>query len=365
MPTYRTSMTLIAACVMAAGTSLAEGNSVAPKNGVIVEAKKSGYITVEESVGSALPLRQTYRLDSVRGTHSAVAELQSPVAYLNVPAMEQPPTASPVSALAILDKAAIADIANSSEASPAALPVANRTQQDRSEVSGRILELARDGALRPEYAAQLLVRLGAYPSEIAASAAVSFGAPVATRTALQGGDLVVTQGAALSGVSEEGAVARVSFVSESQAAAASVVSTQAPLSSTAERESVSLAVAPQPMVPQVEPIKLAAADPAVVPMILASAATTSPIQDAAPASWRLAREDRTVRAAVERWARQADWNLSWEFPTDFLVEFSADFDGEFIDAVTKVVDGLSGPERPLRAEFYKGNRVLRILSGRQ
>lgn len=352
MPTYRTSMTLIAACVMAAGTSFAEGKNVAPKSGVGVEARISGYITVEESVGSALPLRQSYRLDSVRGAYSVVAEL-APVAA------EPPPTSSAVSASAILDKAVIADLANSPEATPAALPVMDRTQQDRSEVFNRVLELARNGALRPDDAAQLIVRLGAHSSEIAALAAVSFGAPASARTALQGDDLLARQATALPGMLEEGVVARVSFVPESQAVAASFVSAKPSLSPTPERESVSLAVAPQ-----FEPIKLAAAEPAVVPMILASA-TTSPIQDSAPASWRLAREDRTVRAAVERWARQADWNLSWEFPTDFLVEFSADFDGEFIDAVTKVVDGLSGPERPLRAEFYKGNRVLRILSGRQ
>ena len=334
MPTYRTSMTLIAAWMMAAGTSFAEGNNSAPKNGVGLEAKKNGYITVEESVGSLLPLRQSYRLDSVRGAYSTVAQLPpaaASAASAAVPAVGGTSTASAVSAVAILDKAAIADIANAQEATAAAL----------------------------------LARLDSYSSDVAALAAGNFGSPVGTRAAMQGDDLAAKQVTAIPRVSEDGAFARVSFVPDSQAVAASVSPAQGLLTARQEREVVSLAEAPRALAPQFEPIKLAAADPAVVPMIVASAATTSPIQDSASASWRLAREDRTVRAAIERWARQADWNLSWEFPTDFLVEFSADFDGEFIDAVTKVVDGLSGPERPLRAEFYKGNRVLRILSGRQ
>jgi hypothetical protein len=113
------------------------------------------------------------------------------------------------------------------------------------------------------------------------------------------------------------------------------------------------AVAP---VAAAEPVKLASADASALPILLASSAVASPVQESAARVWTLAREDRTVRSALERWARHVEWQVSWEFPTDFQIEFNADFDGDFIDAVARVVEGLSVPERPVRAEFYKGNR---------
>ena len=79
----------------------------------------------------------------------------------------------------------------------------------------------------------------------------------------------------------------------------------------------------------------------------------------------MSREDRTIKSALERWAQLTEWQVAWEFPTDFQIEFNAQFDGDFVDAVTRVVEGLAGPERPIRAEFYNGNRVLRIVSGRE
>ncbi len=83
--------------------------------------------------------------------------------------------------------------------------------------------------------------------------------------------------------------------------------------------------------------------------------------DAAPQSWEIVPSDRTLNAALARWAAQAGWQLVWELPVDYAVDARTKVSGSFQDAVAMVAKGMEGAEIPLKAIFYAGNKVLRIV----
>ncbi|MEW6343420.1 MAG: toxin co-regulated pilus biosynthesis Q family protein [Pseudomonadota bacterium] len=98
---------------------------------------------------------------------------------------------------------------------------------------------------------------------------------------------------------------------------------------------------------------LAAPTPVAVPI---AAAPVVP-----PPIWRIELSDRTVRAALTRWAQQAGWQLIWEAPVDFSVDAPAAVTGTFDEALQSVVSALAGSNAPVQAILYRGNKVLRIV----
>jgi len=78
-------------------------------------------------------------------------------------------------------------------------------------------------------------------------------------------------------------------------------------------------------------------------------------------TWRIEVSDRTIRAALTRWAQQAGWQLIWEAPVDFSVDAPASLTGTFDDALQSVVAALAGSNAPVQAILYRGNKVLRIV----
>ncbi len=79
--------------------------------------------------------------------------------------------------------------------------------------------------------------------------------------------------------------------------------------------------------------------------------------------WKLTPADGTIKAALARWAKQADWKMSWEMPNDedFHFDQSASYTGSFEDAVRHLAISLKESALPIKAIFYRGNRVLRIV----
>jgi hypothetical protein len=114
--------------------------------------------------------------------------------------------------------------------------------------------------------------------------------------------------------------------------------------------------APAPTAPAAAP---APAAPAAVPALAASASA-----DSAPGLtvWVLHPSDGSVRNALARWARDADWQFIWAVPTDFSIDASATIHGSFEDALHSVVDALSHSQVPIQVIMYKGNRVLRVTA---
>jgi hypothetical protein len=79
-------------------------------------------------------------------------------------------------------------------------------------------------------------------------------------------------------------------------------------------------------------------------------------------TWELVPSDKTLKAALTRWARMAGWQVVWELPVDYEVETRTAVQGTFQEAVGVVAKSMDSAEIPMKAIFYAGNRVLRIVA---
>ncbi|MBC7502163.1 MAG: TcpQ domain-containing protein [Herminiimonas sp.] len=111
---------------------------------------------------------------------------------------------------------------------------------------------------------------------------------------------------------------------------------------------------PAAPVPAIPTIVIAAAAP--MPALALSPALATP-----SSSWEIALTDKTLNAALARWTAAAGWQLLWELPVDYAVEARTVVPGSFEDAVEMVTRSMETAEIPMKAIFYKGNRVLRIV----
>jgi hypothetical protein len=87
-------------------------------------------------------------------------------------------------------------------------------------------------------------------------------------------------------------------------------------------------------------------------------ATQVPVQSI----WEIALADKTLNTALSRWAVQAGWQLVWDLPVDYAVETRTTVPGTFVEAVTLITKSMATAEIPMRAIFYDGNKVLRIVA---
>lgn len=79
-------------------------------------------------------------------------------------------------------------------------------------------------------------------------------------------------------------------------------------------------------------------------------------------SWDVTPADKTLKDALTRWATAAGWQLVWELPVDYAVSARTEIKGGFTDAVEKVARSMATADTPMKAIFYEGNRVLRIVA---
>lgn len=77
--------------------------------------------------------------------------------------------------------------------------------------------------------------------------------------------------------------------------------------------------------------------------------------------WEISFADNTLKSAMTRWATEAGWHLLWELPVDYQIEASTSIPGSFEDAVEVVARSMQQSDSPMKAIFYKGNKVLRIV----
>ncbi|HEY4542820.1 MAG TPA: toxin co-regulated pilus biosynthesis Q family protein [Noviherbaspirillum sp.] len=119
--------------------------------------------------------------------------------------------------------------------------------------------------------------------------------------------------------------------------------------------------APAPMAEAVP--QHAAATPAAPAAQAAASMPAAPITSSAPAeAWEIAPADKTLNTALARWAATAGWQLLWELPIDYSVDARTTIRGSFEQAVTMVAKSMESAEIPMKAIFYEGNRVLRIVA---
>jgi hypothetical protein len=96
----------------------------------------------------------------------------------------------------------------------------------------------------------------------------------------------------------------------------------------------------------------------------ASAAPAAPpAADATPAAtWRIDGTDHSLRSLFARWSQTAGWQLAWELPVDYELRATAQLSGRFEDVVGAVVDSMDKTDAPMKAIFYRGNKVLRVVA---
>lgn len=87
-----------------------------------------------------------------------------------------------------------------------------------------------------------------------------------------------------------------------------------------------------------------------------------PARPAAVPVWDVTPADKTLKAALTRWAEAAGWQLVWELPIDYAVSARTGIKGKFTDAVEAVARSMATADTPMKAIFYDGNRVLRIVA---
>ncbi len=67
-----------------------------------------------------------------------------------------------------------------------------------------------------------------------------------------------------------------------------------------------------------------------------------------------------LSSQLQRLAAPVGWQVIWEAP-DFLVEQSVTLGGDFFQVTVAIVDSIQATGTPVKATFYKGNQILRIV----
>jgi hypothetical protein len=91
-------------------------------------------------------------------------------------------------------------------------------------------------------------------------------------------------------------------------------------------------------------------------------ARPAPVASAPEPTWVVQQSDKTLNGTLQRWAAGAGWQLMWELPVDYAVAVRTELHGSFADAVGMVVKSMEGADVPMKAIFYDGNKVLRIVA---
>ncbi len=108
--------------------------------------------------------------------------------------------------------------------------------------------------------------------------------------------------------------------------------------------------------------------PAPVQGSVALVDTAPPAPVAAPVAapigrdWEILVADKTLNATLARWAASTGWQLLWELPVDYAVEANTRLHGTFEEAVAVVARSMESAQIPMKAVFYQGNKVLRIMA---
>lgn len=78
--------------------------------------------------------------------------------------------------------------------------------------------------------------------------------------------------------------------------------------------------------------------------------------------WNIESTDKTLNSTLSRWAAAAGWQLLWELPVDYSIDVKTTIHGTFTQAVEAVAKSMGKTEFPMKAIFYSGNKVLRIVA---
>ncbi len=88
-------------------------------------------------------------------------------------------------------------------------------------------------------------------------------------------------------------------------------------------------------------------------------ATKGASKPAATPHWTVPR-DAQLQTVLTDWCRRAGWTLVWQSEYSYRIEAEANFNGDFVSAVTSMLTALSNVSPPIYPEIYKGNQVVVI-----
>lgn len=77
-------------------------------------------------------------------------------------------------------------------------------------------------------------------------------------------------------------------------------------------------------------------------------------------AWTITLADKSIRALLERWCREAGYQPLWEVTVDLEINATATITGTFEDAINSVLTSLSTSNYPIEALIYD-NRVVRVV----
>ncbi|PKO60784.1 MAG: hypothetical protein CVU23_13095 [Betaproteobacteria bacterium HGW-Betaproteobacteria-17] len=69
----------------------------------------------------------------------------------------------------------------------------------------------------------------------------------------------------------------------------------------------------------------------------------------------------SLRDTLAGWSSRAGWALHWDATDDFVLLAQAEFDGDFDDAVSRLLVAVNVHGHNFHAETYTGNKVLRVF----
>lgn len=84
------------------------------------------------------------------------------------------------------------------------------------------------------------------------------------------------------------------------------------------------------------------------------------IDSGAPRNWAMSTTDRYVRVTLQRWAKEAGYQLVWDVNQDIEVAVDTSFPGTFEEVLLTVLKSLSISDFPVEAVIYQ-NKVIRIV----
>jgi len=76
--------------------------------------------------------------------------------------------------------------------------------------------------------------------------------------------------------------------------------------------------------------------------------------------WQL-RRGLPVHTQLLTWAERSGWTLTWKPRVSWLVAADVEFNGNFEQALTEVVEGLFFEGKPIRLVMWEGNRLAEVV----
>lgn len=86
-----------------------------------------------------------------------------------------------------------------------------------------------------------------------------------------------------------------------------------------------------------------------------------PNASAASQAWVIERGER-IDLALQRWAPEAGWAVSWSLPISWECPARVEFKGEFTNAVIEVIEALNQDGKRLRLRIFDKGRYMEVVS---